>query len=161
MTDEIERLIITALLLTLVVVVVTMSASLSPVARWMPLVVALPTLGLLCLEVVADAARAGGVSRVSVVNTPGLSRIVEGPSRHRPDSSDDAGRRVERQALIWLALALAAVLTLGMLAGLPLYLLLYLRLRARQRWTVALGVAGGLLLVMYAGLDRLLQIPLY
>ena len=161
MTDEIERLIITALLLTLVVVVVTMSASLSPVARWMPLVVALPTLGLLCLEVVADAARAGGVSRVSVVNTPGLSRIVEGPSRQRPDSSDDAGRRVERQALIWLALAIAAVLTLGMLAGLPLYLLLYLRLRARQRWTVALGVAGGLLLVMYAGLDRLLQIPLY
>ena len=98
---------------------------------------------------------------MSVVNTRGLSRIVEGPSRDRPDSSDDAGRRVERQALIWLALAIAAVLTLGMLAGLPLYLLLYLRLRARQRWIVALGVAGGLLLVMYAGLDLLLRIPLY
>jgi hypothetical protein len=161
MTDEIERLIVTALLLTLVVVIVAMSASLSPVARWMPLVVALPTLVLLCLEVVADAARAGGMARVSVVNTRGLSRIVEGPRRHRPDSSDDAGRRIERQALVWLALAIAAVLTLGMLAGLPLYLLLYLRLRARQRWTVALGVAGGLLLVMYAGLDRLLRIPLY
>ena len=84
MTDEIERLIVTALLLALVVVVVAMSAGLSPVARWMPLVVALPTLGLLCLEVVADAARAGGMSRVPVVNTRGLSRIVEGPSRQPP-----------------------------------------------------------------------------
>ena len=160
MTDEIERLIVTALLLALVVVVVAMSAGLSPVARWMPLVVGVPTLGLLCLEVVADAARAGGMSRVPVVNTRGLSRIVGGPSR-RPESSDDTRRRVERQALVWLALAIAAVLALGMLAGLPLYLLLYLRVRARQRWTVALGLAGGLLLVMYAGLDRLLRIPLY
>ena len=161
MTDEIERLIVTALLLALVAVVVAMSAGLSPVARWMPLVVGVPTLGLLCLEVVADAARAGGMSRVPVVNTRGLSRIVGGPSRRRSDSSDDTRRRVEGQALVWLALAIAAVLTLGMLAGLPLYLLLYLRLRARQRWTVALGLAGGLLLVMYAGLDRLLRIPLY
>jgi hypothetical protein len=101
------------------------------------------------------------MSRVPVVNTRGLSRIVGGPSRRRSDSSDDTRRRVEGQALVWLALAIAAVLTLGMLAGLPLYLLLYLRLRARQRWTVALGLAGGLLLVMYAGLDRLLRIPLY
>jgi uncharacterized membrane protein YoaK (UPF0700 family) len=161
MTNEIERLIVTALLLALVVVIVAMSAGLSPVARWMPLVVALPTLGLLCLEVVADAARAGGMSRVAVVNTRGLSRIVEGAGRGRTGSSDDGRWRDERQALIWLALAIAAVLTLGMLAGLPLYLLLYLRLRARQRWTVALGLAGGLLLVMYAGLDRLLRIPLY
>ena len=161
MTDEIERLIVTALLAALVVLVIAMSAGLSPVARWMPLVVALPTLALLCLEVVADAARAGGESRVAVVNTRGLSRIVEGPGRRRPDSSDDTRRWVERQALVWLALAIGAVLTMGMLAGLPLYLLLYLRLRARQRWSVALGLAGGLLLVMYAGLDRLLRIPLY
>ena len=88
MTDEIERLIVTALLLALVVVVVAMSAGASPVARWMPLVVALPTLGLLCLEVVADAARAGGMSRVPVVNTRGLSRL----SRARVAPPGLAGR---------------------------------------------------------------------
>jgi hypothetical protein len=48
-----------------------------------------------------------------------------------------------------------------MLAGLPLFLLLYLRLRARERWALAIGLASGLLLVMYAGLDRLLRIGLY
>ena len=161
MTHEIERLVVTAVLLVLVVIVIVMSAGLSPVARWMPLVVALPTLGLLCLETVADAARAGGASRLTLVNTRGLSRMVEGSRRRLADAPDDAGQRQEHQALIWLAIAIGMVLALGMLAGLSLYLLLYLRVRARERWTVAIGLAGGLLLVMYAGLDRLLGITLY
>src|SRR5262245_34436211 len=90
MSDEIERLLVTAVLLVLVVVVVAMSAGLSPVARWMPLVVALPTLGLLCLEVVADAGRAGGVSRLRLLNTRGLSRVVEGATRGRAGGADGA-----------------------------------------------------------------------
>lgn len=161
MTDDIERLIVTAILLVLVVLAVMMSTGLSPVARWMPLAVALPTLALLGLELVADAARAGGVSRLTLVNTRGLSRLVEGAGRRRREAADGASRRSERQALIWLAIAIVSVLTLGMLAGLPLFLLLYLRLRARERWALAIGLAGGLLLVMYAGLDRLLRIGLY
>jgi hypothetical protein len=159
--DAIERLIVTVALLVMVVIVVAMSAGLSPVARWMPLVVALPTLGLLCLEVVADAARAVGVSRLTLLNTRGLSRVVEGTRRGPADRSDGPLQRGERQALVWLAIAIVTVLTLGMLAGLPLYLLLYLRLRARERWPLAIGLAGALLLVLYAGLDRLLRISLY
>ena len=161
MTDEIERLIVTALLAALVVLVIAMSAGLSPVARWMPLVVALPTLALLCLEVVADAARAGGESRVAVVNTRGLSRIVEGPGRRRPDSSDDTRRWVERQALVWLALAIGAVLTMGMLAGLPLTSSFICACEPASAGAWRSGSLEGLLLVMYAGLDRLLRIPLY
>lgn len=161
MRDTIERLIVTAILLVLVVIVVALSAGLSPVARWMPLVVALPTLGLLCLEVVADAARAGGLSRLALLNTRGLSRLVAGAGRSRAEPSDTEQRRQELQALLWLGAAIVAVLTLGMLVGLPCYLLLYLRVRARERWTLAIGLAGGFLLVMYAGLDRLLRVPLY
>ena len=161
MKEDIERLIVTAILLVLVALVVVTSAGLSPVARWMPLAVALPTLALLGLELVADAARAGGVARLTLVNTRGLSRLVEGAGRRRREATVGASRRSERQAMIWLAIAIVSVLTLGMLAGLPLFLLLYLRLRARERWTLAIGLAGGLLLVMYAGLDRLLRIALY
>ena len=58
-----------------------------------------------------------------------------------------------------MAVLLASVLVVGLLAGLPFYLLAYLRVRSGERWGTALAVSAACLLVLFGVLVLLLRLP--
>ena len=137
MTLDRQRLMFTAALTVLVASAAASAMTLGPTARRMPLVVALPTLALLVFE---------------------LSRHLRAP---REECDDPATRRVEAATFAWLAGLVAGVWLLGMLAGLPLFLVTYLRMRSREGWTVALGMALGVWVVLFVVLDYALGIQMH
>lgn len=137
MTLARQRIALTAGLTVLVALAAASATTLGPAARRMPLVVALPTLALLVLE---------------------LTRHVRAA---RVEADDPAARRVETVTFAWLGGLVAGVWLLGMLAGLPLFLGAYLRTRSREPWTVAIGMALGVWVVLFGVLDYALGIQMH
>jgi len=138
-TRAAEGALLTLVFTTSTALVVVMSLDLSPVARRAPLLVALPTLALLAFELLAD-----------------VSRI-----RARSVIEEHSLRVRERALILWAGVLLASSALLGMLVGLPAFLLLYLRYRSAERWTVALAVAAGFWTLLYGVLVLVLRLPLY
>jgi hypothetical protein len=146
--------------------VIAASVSLGPVARRMPLVVALPTLLLLALELArlirhapardAEApppqpsAQCGGGASLSA----GASAKAEAPRIARRQTS-------ERVMFGWIGILLALVVAAGMAAGVPLFLLAYMRLHFGESWRASLGLSGCVALLLTAGLQYLLGLPLH
>ena len=139
MTRAAEGALLTLVFTTSTALVVVMSLDLSPVARRAPLLVALPTLALLAFELLA------GVSRI----------------RARSVIEEHSLRVRERALILWAGVLLASSALLGMLVGLPAFLLLYLRYRSAERWMVALAVAAGFWTLLYGVLVLVLRLPLY
>jgi hypothetical protein len=125
---------VVALLLTLAVGWAALEAvAFGPAARRMPLLVALPTLALLVVEL----ARARGEASGSQPGARSRERVMAG----------------------WIVTLVAATLVAGVIAGPALTLGAYVRLQARERWTVALGLATAFGAIVYAVLDLVLQLP--
>jgi uncharacterized membrane protein YedE/YeeE len=137
MTESRQRVALTAGLGALVATVAASATTLGPAARRMPLVVAVPTLALLLFE---------------------LTRQV----RAAPRASDsETARRAEAVSFAWLVALVAGVWLLGMQAGLPLFLVTYLRTRSHESWTTAIGMAAGVWAVLFGVLDRVLGIQMH
>ena len=137
MTEGRQRVMLTAGLAVLVASAAVSATTLGPAARRMPLVVALPTLALLIFELTRQARRAG------------------------VECSDPVSRHVEAATFAWLGALLAGVWLLGMLAGLPLFLVTYLRRRSGEPWAVVLGMALGVWIVLFVVLDQALGIQMH
>ena len=137
MTEARQRVVLTAGLAVLVASAAASALTLGPAARRMPLVVALPTLALLVFELTRQA-RGGSV-----------------------EPSDPVTRQLEAATFAWLGGLLAGVWLLGMLAGLPVFLVSYLRRRSRESWAVALGMALGVWIVLFVVLDHALGIKMH
>lgn len=140
MTRPLDRIAVGAALMVVAGVAAVLSAGLSPRARLVPLGVSLVTLALLAVEIGASL-RSGPAGETA---EPGAAR--------------EPG---ERAMLAWLAVLIGLVLTAGMPAGLPAYVLLYLRLRGAQSWWFAAGVALALWIVLSWGLQMTLGVRLY
>ena len=137
MTESRQRVALTAVLAALVAAVAASATTLGPAARRMPLVVAVPTLALLLFE---------------------LTRQVRSAPRA---SDDDKARRVEAVSFAWLVALVSGVWLLGMQAGLPLFLVTYLRTRSHESWTTAIGMAVGVWAVIFGVLDGVLGIQMH
>ncbi len=137
MTAARERFAVTAGLTALVALAALSATTLGAAARRMPLVVALPTLVLLIVE---------------------LTRQMRAP---HPQDEDQPERRAEIATLAWLGVLVVEVWLLGMLAGLPLFLVTYLRLRSREPWTVAVGMALGVWAILFGVLNVALGIQMH
>lgn len=133
MTSRLERQLVFAALVLVAALSAAAALTLGPAARRMPLAVALPTLTLLAVE----AWR----------------------SRHATADAAATGA-AERALLAWLGLLMLLTWTLGVLVGPPLFLALYLRVRSKERWQAVLPLAGGLALIVFVVLDRILQLPI-
>jgi hypothetical protein len=131
-----EDMVVTLAMAAGVAAAAVAAGRLSPVARLAPLAVAVPTLVLLAAELVRQLAR---------------------PT----DTTSTASRAAERTMLGWVAVLLGASLVLGMTWGLPLFVLLYLRLRAGERVTVAAMAAVALWVVLFGVLSAILHVHLY
>jgi hypothetical protein len=135
-TESRQRVALTAGLTVLVATAAVSATALGPAARRMPLVVAVPTLALLLFE---------------------LTRQL----RSAPRASVDQTARVEAVSFAWLVALVAGVWLVGMQAGLPLFLVTYLRTRSHESWTTAIGMAVGVWVVLFGVLDRVLGIQMH
>jgi tripartite tricarboxylate transporter TctB family protein len=124
----------TLLLTAFVLFVLISSAGLGPVTRLGPVVVAVPTLAIILFQLFRD-------------------RRSEHPPGGQPPS---AGR--ERSGLLWIVLLLAMLLPLGFLVAMPVYTLLFLRVRGRESWPRSLIIAGAVGAAVY-GLSVLTSKP--
>jgi hypothetical protein len=147
MTRRREAIIVAGAMLAATGWVIVASAALGPVARRMPLVVAIPTLLLLALELGREwrLARDRGGAEAAHHGAP--------PTSRRQSS--------ERAMLGWLGILLALVVVAGMAAGVPLFLLAYMRVHFRESWRAALGLSGCVAILMTVGLEYLLGLPLH
>ena len=62
-------------------------------------------------------------------------------------------------AIGWILAFFAAIVLIGFPIAVPLFVLLYLRVQGRERWTLALGFTLVLWGIFYALFDRLLHLP--
>ena len=139
MTPARERVALTALLLAWVGAVVGLSATMGTVARMAPLAVGIPTLVLVALELAGDLKRA----RQEDARMTSLAGTAQTPG-----------------AIAWLVGLAGVVAIVGVPIGVPAWLLLFLRLRAREPWRVAGAYAGTLALVVWGVVVSLMGVPL-
>jgi len=113
------------------------SLRLQATAATVPIIVAIPTVLMLLDQLVREVRR-----------------------RDAPQAAlDDALPARERSTLAWMLGLVGLMWAIGVVLALPLYLLLHLRVRSRERWIVALAVAGVAWLILVAGLGWLLETP--
>jgi hypothetical protein len=137
MTRDAGSLITAALFTVLAIVLLIASFRYQATAAFVPIVVAIPTVLMFLDQLVREARRKAPASTDAAV--------------------DLAGR--ERATLLWMAALLGLVWAAGVVIALPAYLLLYLRVRSRERWIVAAGVAGVAWAILFLGLGWLLESP--
>lgn len=131
-----ERTVLTTALTLAVAGFVVSSTTLGPAARTAPLVVGIPTLALVALALRRDAARA-----------------------REPDPDNDRQRAIdERNLLGWLTLLVVLAAIAGVPIGVPLWLLLFLRIRSHESWTLGIAFSSGLMIVLLAVFTLLLRI---
>lgn len=139
MTLARERLLLTLAVAAAVAALTADALALGPVARRMPLAVALPTLAMLALEIARRRRAAASV-----------------------DPTAPAGpREAEARAFAWVGALALLTWVAGMSIGLPGFVLAYLRLHAGERWPLAAGLALGLAVLLVGGLEAGLGIRLY
>lgn len=136
MTRFTEDTVLTIAITAAVAAAAWAAMSLSPVARTAPLVVAVPTLGLLVVELVRSRGRA------ATPTTPAV-------------------RAAEGAMVGWVGVLIGACLLFGMTWGLPLFVGGYLRFRARESWMTAAVTAWGLWLVLFGVLWAILHVRVY
>ena len=117
--------------------IVTAFVTLAATPRFVPLLTAFVTLGLLAIDVLREVSR----SRLHPTEAP--------------TTAEPAGRDI--QALLLVAGGVVAIYLVGFLVALPLYLLVSIALFGRQPWRTAIAVSVlasvGIWLVFEVGLD--------
>lgn len=147
-----EAIAVTAAMLAATSCVIAWSVPLGPVARRMPLVVAIATWLLLVVELAREIrlARQGRGSS-AFADASGDAEAL--PIPRRPSS--------ERAMFGWIGILLALMVVAGMAAGVPLFLLAYMRVHFRESWRAALLLSGAVAVLLSAGLQYLLGLPLH
>jgi hypothetical protein len=177
-----EATAVAGVMLMVTLAVIVASFPLGPVARRLPLAVAIPTLLLLAFELGREvrlarerrgaerrgaerrgaeappaqcpsAACGGGASAPGIPNVQcgGGASAPRIPRRHSS----------ERVLFGWIGVLLALVVIAGMAAGVPLFLLAYMRVHFRESWRASLLLSGAIALLLAAGLQYLLGVPLH
>jgi hypothetical protein len=153
MTSRGEATTVVGVMLLVTLAVIVASVPLGPVARRLPLAVAIPTLLLLMLELWREV-RLGAACRGAASWSAEVSAKAEAPRIPRRHSS-------ERVLFGWIGVLVALVVIAGMAAGVPLFLLAYMRVHFRESWRASLLLSGCIAILLAAGLQYLLGVPLH
>ena len=127
-----------------------------------PLAVLVPTLALLTCELVLDLAP-DFVRRHSSIEHKDVFGIERVRARVQKEDTNSEGsrRRKELDVIAWLLLMLVVIYVFGLLAALPLFSFLYLKVRAKESWVLSMCVAGAMLGFLYGVFVAALNIPMY
>ena len=132
-----ERTLVTVALFGVTAAFAYLTLDLGSMARRVPIVVVVPTLILLGVQLLLDLTPRG---------------VARGDVSH-PAS--------ELATLAWLIFLPVLIAGFGALFALPGYTLLYLKVRARESWSVSLGATVVLGFLAYVVFRFLLTVPLY
>ncbi len=159
-----EKIYFTLFLLLCVTAFFILTLRLGTAARFVPLAVLIPTLGILGVQLLFDisprlAERMGSNEKKDIFKV----RAVQKPrSEERGDEADtEQARHSEREAFLWLFVLLGLLYAFGFLIGLPVYTFLFLKRVSKESWPTALALAFGLFGMMYSVFSLALRVQLY
>ena len=114
-----------------------------PRARLVPLIIAVPTLLLTLFQFLIDAIPAVG-RRFSFFQEYDLFGIETGRAAEPTEETRPTGNvfRRELSFAAWLLLLVALIYFIGYLAAIPLFMILFMRLRSSERWLVTLSITA-------------------
>jgi hypothetical protein len=94
--------------------------------------------------------------RTGAVIQPKMHMDVESRISHLP-----AAIKLGRGAVFfgWMAAFLGAMAMIGLIATVPIFIIAYMRLEGRERWSLTLPMATAMTAFIYTLFDRLLAIP--
>ena len=122
-------------------------------SRVMPALVAWSMLALLMLDLISRTQTRFGRALTRWLNPAAAQVEAASPDR-------DTARR-QFAAVLWLAGLATALLLIGVLYAVPVYVAASLRLRGRRSYTVCLAAGAGMALLVWLLFAVLLQINLY
>ena len=136
---------------------------LNPVARMVPLAVAVPAILLVSLELLLELAP-GLAKRYRFLEQKdvfGVEPLRE--SIAAVPNSELKAKRAGRELSVFAWVSSIPVLTyiFGFLIGVPLFLFLYLRWRSESSWRFSITSAGASIALLYFLFIELLRAPLY
>lgn len=138
-----DRTFFTLAVFVLVLVFLVLSLDYQPRARLVPLIIAVPTLLLTLLQLLIDMVPAVG-RRFSFLQEYDLFGIETGRAAEPSEKTGPTSNvfRRELHFASWLLLLMALIYFLGYLVAIPLFLVLFLRLRSSESWTITLSITA-------------------
>jgi hypothetical protein len=168
MTRSRERSIFTSVLLAWVAFFAYATLDLGPAARLVPLSVAVPTLGLLIFQLAVDLVprleqRYRKFDKVDLLRVEPLRKKVPAAVSSETSSFPDGEIAAEGEwrLFVWILFLPVLIYLLGLLIALPLHVLLYLRVRSRESWTLSIATAACLSAALYGIFVAALRIRLF
>jgi len=154
----------TLLLFAFMTILLLLTLDLGPVARLVPMRVAVPTFLLLLLQLLLDARpswarRYGRYVRLHAFRAEDLLQVARRRSAWGKVLDERAER--EQRLLPWVLSLLAGVYLFGFLVATPFFTLLWLKVRARAGWRLSALMAAGLWGLLYGLLHHLLRARLF
>ena len=145
-----ERSLVTILLLIFVCALFYASLGLSPVSRVVPISVLIPTIALIALQLILDIAPSV-VSRLRAIDQKDVFGVDHLRGDRRDNSVDPISRRnVELNVILWVLMLPLMIYLLGLIAALPLFAFLYLKVRSAEGWMLSMVTSGVLLAFVYS-----------
>ncbi len=133
-----------------------------PRARLVPLIIAVPTLLLTLFQFLIDAIPAVG-RRFSFFQEYDLFGIDAGRAAE-PAADSRSSSSVFRRELSfasWLLLLVALIYFIGYLAAIPLFMILFMRLRTSERWLITLSITAVTWAFVYVVFILVMGAPLH
>lgn len=157
-----ERQIFVLALLAFAAVMIYATVGLSEVARLVPLAVLVPTLVLLVIQLCLDLApdfvqKHSAIERKDVF---GIEKMRLKAGENAANAAASRGRR-ELSVFLWIAFLPILMFLLGSLIALPLYLLVYLKVRSKERWLLSISLAVGMFGFLYGAFVAVLHLRLH
>ena len=151
MTDARRNLIVSLIVFALAVGYLAWAESYPASRAQVPRLVAWVTLILTALDVLAHTETEFGQRIAAMLSGRGHLEALESLRI----------TRMEWLSVAWMAASLAAVVVLGFLAGLFVYIVGYMVVHGRLAWRLGLYVAAGTVLSCWLVFDELLKVGLY
>ena len=151
-----ERIVLSAILVAVLAYAVVDAFDFTLAAQLLPLVFGIPTLvlSIIVLGIEIHGRRTGKIWR----GTSSESLQAAGPATAEQER---LWRSRELRIIGWLLGLFALVVLIGFLWALPIFLVLFLRIRGEQKWPIVAGVALGVFLFVYGLFALALRLPLY
>ena len=162
-----QRPLFTFLLTAFAGVTLYSSLDLSRTARLVPITVVVPTLVFLLIQLVLDLsprlARMWSRIELNTFLTGQAYRVsaqTGGEMAATVAAAFDQRHRHPHKIILWVVTMLALVYLSGLVVALPLYTLLFTKIRSRERWPVSLAMAAGVWVLTYGVFAVALGTPL-
>ncbi len=164
----------TLLMLLIFVTMVAVASRYPAGARFMPFVLGFPAIALCLLQLFLDArerrmtAKTAGLSEIEKAEAQ-VARFVGKPIHFDvgdlllPQTDLDPREQVRRELIAWGYFLgfIAGIILFGFHISVPIFLMLFLRLRAKASWRMTIGLTAIASFVLFFAFENVLRISLH